>query len=93
MGARIGRPETESLAVSFLSRSGMRKSASSSFLIPCTIRVLARRVAMQHVLRMAVLLFRDFDLVWRDTPYSERRWHEACTPQGKSQNALMHIWP
>ena len=62
-------------------------------LIPCAIRVLARRVAMQHVLRMAVLLFRDFDLVWRDTPYSERRWHEACTPQGKSQNALMHIWP
>ena len=31
MGARIERPETESLAVSFLSRSGMRKSASLSF--------------------------------------------------------------
>ena len=62
-------------------------------LIPYAIRVLAGRVPMQHVLRMAVLLFRYFDLVWRDTPYSERRWHEACPPQGKCQDAVMYIRP
>lgn len=62
-------------------------------LIPYAIRVLAGRVPMQHVLRMAVLLFIYFDLVWWDTPYSERRWHEACTPQGKSQDAVMYIRP